>query len=128
MKERSIAKKITQHLNYGTTQLDRSVLTRLQSARQLALEAQARPHRVWGLAWAGAGTGSHGEGRHTSLRFWISLAVLLAGMLIALNWQVLNGDDPTGDDVDATLLAGDLPVRAYLDNDFDSWLKQSSRR
>ncbi|MDO8892674.1 MAG: DUF3619 family protein [Sulfurimicrobium sp.] len=128
MNERDIAKKITQHLNYGTNQLDRSVLEDLRSARQRALAAHAHPQQVFGMAVAGHGdvhSGHHGHGHH-SPRFWIPLVVLLLGLLIAYNWSEINGDDP--DDVDATLLAGELPINAYLDSDFKSWLDQSSRR
>ncbi|MEN6586262.1 MAG: DUF3619 family protein [Sulfuricella sp.] len=127
MNERDIAKKISQHLNYGTNQLDRSVLARLQAARQQALEMHAKPRRVYGLTLADSAGGNHGhgEGRHFSLRFWLSLAALLVGLLVAVNWQTMNGD--LADDVDATLLAADLPVHAYLDSDFDAWLEQSSR-
>lgn len=127
MNERDIAKKISQHLNYGTNQLDRAVLARLQAARQQALELHAKPHRAFSLSLAGvAGSGHHhGEGRHFSLRFWLSLAALLVGLLIAVNWQAMNGDQT--DDVDATLLAADLPLHAYLDSDFNAWLEQSSR-
>lgn len=136
MNERDIAKKISQHLNYGANQLDRSVLVRLQSARLQALELHAKPRHAFGLTLAGAagsdhhpgaaGSGhGHGEGRHYSLRFWLSLAALLVGLLIAANWQAMDGDPV--DDVDATLLAADLPVYAYLDSDFDTWLEQSSR-
>jgi len=45
MNERDIAKKISQHLNYGANQLDRSVLARLQSARQQALELHAKDRK-----------------------------------------------------------------------------------
>ena len=128
MNERDIAKKISQHLNYGANQLDRSVLARLQSARQQALELHAKPRHAFGLNLAGAAGAGHGHdhgGRHYSLRFWLSLAALLVGLLIAANWQAMDGDPL--DDVDATLLAADLPVDAYLDSDFDSWLEQSSQ-
>lgn len=128
MNERDMAKKITRHLNYGANQLDRSVLERLQSARKQALAAHANPQQVFGMAMAGHSdvhSGHHGHG-HFSLRFWISLAVLLLGLLIAFNWLEMNGAEP--DDLDATLLAEELPVHAYLDSDFDSWLDQSSRR
>lgn len=128
MNERDIAKKITQHLNYGTNQLDRSVLERLQLARKQAVAARANPQQIFGVAMAGHGevrSGHHGHG-HFSLSFWISLVVLLLGLLMAVNWQDINDDLP--DDVDATLLAEDLPVNAYLDSDFSSWLDQSSRR
>lgn len=124
MNERDIAKKITQHLNYGANQLDRSVLERLQSARKQALVAHAHPGQVLGMVTAGHGE-VHSE-HHGHLRFWIPFVILLLGLLIVFNWQEINGTEP--DDVDATLLAGDLPVHAYLDSDFNSWLDQSSRR
>jgi hypothetical protein len=128
MNERNIAKKITQYLNHGANQLDRSVLEGLHSARKQALAAHAASRQVLGVAMAGHGeihSEHHGHG-HFSLRFWIPFAVLLLGLLIAFNWQEINDVEP--DDEDATLLAGDLPVHAYLDSDFDSWLDQSSRR
>ena len=126
MNERDIAKKITQHLNYGANQLDRSVLERLQSARKQALAVHAKPQQVFGMVTAGHG-GVHSDHHgHGHLRFWISLVILLLGLLIAYNWQEIKGAEP--DEVDATLLAGDLPINAYLDSDFKSWLDQSSRR
>lgn len=128
MNERDMAKKMTRYLNHGVNQLDRSVLERLQSARKQALAAHASPQQVFGMAMAGNGeghAGHHGHG-HFSPRFWISLAVLLLGLLIAFNWMEMN--DSESDDVDATLLAEDLPVHAYLDSDFSKWLDQSSRR
>lgn len=130
MNERDMAKMISQHLNYGTNQLDRSVLLRLQAARQQAVALHAKPRHAFSLAWAGGDADDHhrhhdGAGHHFSLRFWLSLAVLLAGLLIAVNWQSMNGDQY--DEVDATLLAEDLPVHAYLDSDFDTWLEQSSQ-
>lgn len=130
MNERDIAKKISQHLNYGANQLDRSVLLRLQAARQQALGLQAQPRHAFGLVWAGgeADIHHHGHhGHHLSLRFWLSLVVFLVGLLVAMNWQSMNGD--AHDEIDATLLAEeDLPVHAYLDSDFDTWLEQSSQR
>lgn len=136
MNERDIAKKISQHLNYGANQLDRSVLARLHASRQQALELHAKPRHAFGLTLAGAagngrhpdatgGDHHHGTGKHLPLRFWLSLAALLVSLLIAANWQAMDGDPL--DDVDATLLAADLPVHAYLDSDFDTWLEQSSR-
>lgn len=128
MNERDIAKKITRHLNHGTNQLDRSILENLHAARKQALAAHASPQQVLGMAIAGHGDVHHGhhDHGHFSLRFWISLAVLLLGLLIAFNWFEINGDE--SDDVDATMLAGELPVHAFLDSDFKSWLDQSSQR
>lgn len=126
MNEQDIAKKIAQYLNFGANRLDRPVLLRLQSARQEALEAHARPRRSLNLALAGGGEDDdHHGARHLSPRFWVSLALLLLGLLVAVNWQTMNDSDAQ-DEMDAILLAEDLPVHAYLDSDFDTWLEQSS--
>lgn len=126
MNEHDIAKKISQHLNYGANQLDRPILARLQAARLQALELHAKPRHVLGLSMANGTADHHGEGRHQHLRVWLSLAALLAALLIAFNWQTMNGDQTEDDD--APLLAADLPVHAYLDSEFDTWLEQSSLR
>lgn len=126
MSEQDIARKITQHLTFGANNLDRSVLLRLQSARQQALELHAKPRRILNLALNEGSSDHHGAGRQYSTTFWFSLIALLAALLVAVNWQTMNGDPV--DDVDATLLAAELPVHAYLDADFEKWLEQSSRR
>ncbi len=125
MSEQDITRKITQHLTYGANNLDRSVLLRLQSARQQALELHAKPRHILNLALS-EGTSDHdGEGRQFSTTFWLSLIALLVALLVAVNWQ-MNSD--SADEDDATLLAAELPVHAYLDADFEKWLEQSSRR
>lgn len=126
MNERDTARKITQQLNYGLTQLNESTLARLRAGRQEALAVAAKPRHAFGLAWAGTVSSHHeGHGMHWHLKFWLSLAVLLAGLMFAANWQAHNGESP--EDVDASLLAGELPFHAYLDSGFDAWLEQSSR-
>lgn len=128
MNEHDMARKITQTLNHGLTQLDRNALARLQAARKQALAAQAKPRHAFGLAWAGMSPTHHeGHGTHWHPKFWLSLAVLLAGLMFAANWQAHNNVniDPS-DEIDASLLAGDLPFHAYLDPGFDTWLEESS--
>jgi len=51
------------------------------------------------------------------------MAALLA--LGITSYLQLSQNEP--DDLDAFLLAGDLPVHAYIDKDFDTWLKGYSR-
>ena len=78
------------------------------------------------LAWAGASGGRFGN--LFSQRPLLYVAPLVAALLalgITGYWQYLQQND--GDDIDAFLLAGDLPIHAYIDKDFDAWLKGSSR-
>jgi hypothetical protein len=51
------------------------------------------------------------------------LLLALAGV-----WYWQTATQQQDEDVDAALLAGDLPVNAYVDHDFHSWLDQSAQR
>jgi hypothetical protein len=123
MNESDLAKKITQHLDYGTSELDGRVQFRLKAARQHALEAYAKPRHSFSLAWSGHGHGSrHG---HSPFRAWLPLAVLLLGLMFITYWQTT---DQTNDlsEIDAHLLAEELPFDAFIDTGFDTWLEGSS--
>ena len=52
--------------------------------------------------------------------------ISILALLAALFWQNSrqNGDIA---EIDAALLSGDLPIHAYLDQEFDTWLESSSR-
>ena len=51
---------------------------------------------------------------------------MLDALLLALGyWQYLEQQGADLGDIDAALLADDLPVNAYLDHRFDAWLKRS---
>lgn len=128
MNERDMARKITQTLNHSLTQLDQDALARLQAARKQALAAQAKPRHAFGLAWAGTSSSHHdGHGTNWHPKFWLTLAVLLAATMFAADWQTHNTISmDASDEVDASLLAGDLPFHAYLDEGFDTWLEESS--
>lgn len=123
MNEQELAKKITRHLDDGLDTLSQSTLNKLQLARKHALAHHHAPRTVFGLAWAGHGTSGHGWHGY---RFWIPAAALLLVLSGAMYWQNVeqSGD---ADEIDAALLAGELPVHAYLDEDFNAWLESSSQ-
>jgi len=53
---------------------------------------------------------------------------LLGGLVLALVGMQYWQRQPTVEEIeeiDAALLTSDLPINAYLDNSFDSWLKRS---
>jgi hypothetical protein len=60
------------------------------------------------------------------VRYVIPLAALILGLIgvIYVNKSNLASDIA---DIDAGLLTDELPISAYLDQGFDSWLKRSSR-
>lgn len=120
--ENSLAKKIVQHLDYGTTNLDSRLQYRLQAARQHALEAYAKPRHSFVLAWARHGHGSHHG--HSHFHAWVPLVALVLGLIFVTYWQNTQ-EMYDASEIDAHLLAQDLPIHAFIDNGFDTWLEGS---
>lgn len=126
MNEEQFARQITSSLDRGLNQLRPDVTRRLERARTLAL-SHVR-HDI------------HAQTVHTqhslSLTGWMrqhrtgAMVSLLTILLLAILglWQnptTSTNDDTT--DVDAALLTGDLPVKAYLDNHLNQqWSNRDS--
>lgn len=124
--DHELAGKIVQLLNSGTAGLDRKACERLINARQVALARyKHKPEPVWNLAWAGHAIVRFGEYR-VETRHLIAVAILIAGLIGAVYWQ---NRAPAREivEIDLGLLTDDLPINAYLDRGFDSWLKRSAR-
>ena len=126
--EHELARKLVQHLDDGVGRLEPGVRGRLLAARNAALSHyREKPQSVRGLAWAGVTGGRRGEYRFLDPRHLVvGTAVALA--LVGVVWWQSNGN-PASElaEIDSHLLSDDLPVNAYLDKGFDSWLKRSSR-
>lgn len=125
MNEKDIANKVKQHLNFGLSRIDPAVEKRLASARAGALAAYAQKEHAPGYVLAGA-TGGHVHHHHFHwpLRYWLPVVVVIAALAGAVYWQYATTQND--EDVDAHLLASDLPVTAYLDKGFSEWLDQHS--
>ena len=126
MNDREFANKIKQDLNYGMGRLETRVTERLKLARERALEvlpSQAVPTSAYAFA---DHLGQTQHTHHFSTRKWLPLTMLVLALIGAVYWQqqVSNRDD----DIDAALLSSDLPLNAYIDHDFHSWLNHSSQR
>jgi uncharacterized protein DUF3619 len=125
MNEQRVANTIRRYLNLSVSQLDKETAARLQTARATALARYTESKPVLGFAWMGHGGSVIGHGGHHAVTR-LSLGLLLL-VLVALGityWQSTDQNSDPGD-IDAALLADELPVRAYLDNRFDAWLKHS---
>jgi hypothetical protein len=131
MNEQQLAAKIRPALDAGL-HLRPAILARLEAARERALGGQA----VGAMAPATAARG-------TALRIvgpagtWAQVGLSLACLLVALGgvhfWQEAQQAAAANAriteeivEVDTRVLTGDLPIKAYLDEDFQAWLKQSS--
>jgi hypothetical protein len=126
MNENEIAKKLTTYLDHGVSELKPGIAYRLQLARQKALAGSAEPRRAPALALAGAGKGSFRD-RHqllTDARIWISVLLLVGGVLYFQYWQSMQ-QVREAIETDEALLSSDLPIEAYLDRGFQNWLTHS---
>ncbi len=115
-------------LDEGLSRVDQDVLIRLQVARKSALGVAAAPRHARALVVAGAGSATGNGGLRdwfAGPRLWLALGMLT----LAISGVTLTefGSDAEADaaaDLDLAILADDLPVTAYIDNGFDTWLKR----
>jgi hypothetical protein len=78
---------------------------------------------AFALAWVDAVVGRL-SGNPASASIALAGAALILALLGIQYWQ----RTPTVEEIeeiDAALLTSDLPINAYLDNSFDTWLKRS---
>jgi len=113
-------------LDEGLARVDDEAVTRLQIARKAALAVAARPREARALAVAGGG-GNTGGLREwfAGPRLWLALGMLtLAISGITLTEFGAEAEAKAAADLDLAILADDLPVTAYTDNGFDTWLQR----
>jgi hypothetical protein len=124
MNEPQFGSRIRHILNQGT-QLDPRVADRLARAREIALSRQ-RTERVSVLRWADNVLGTDGS-EAPAWQAWARVLVPAAALIVAVagiySWQE-NQRLAEIVEIDAQLLADDLPIDAYLDRGFQNWLKK----
>lgn len=122
MNEREFGYKIKQQLDQALN-LEPAELKRLKLAREQALARQRLREPVFGLAWVDAALGRL-SGNPGSASIALMGATLIIALIGIQYWQ----QSPTVEEIaeiDAALLTSDLPINAYLDKSFDTWLKRS---
>jgi uncharacterized protein DUF3619 len=119
-----LARRIVKLLDDSADNIGSEQRERLRAARSMALAK----HRVAPEpAWALAGNFSQlTEYRVFGVRYLIPMAALVLG-LMGVVYMHSNGTSSDIADIDAGLLTDELPINAYLDKGFDSWLKRSPR-
>ena len=126
--DRDFAKKIVSYLDRGAADLKAGTAYKLQLARKAALDRLADPARQLSPQWALAGAGTTiGGGRRYRLGAGLGLAALLAigGVFGYQQWQAYQQLRDIAD-TDMAILSSDLPIDAYLDRGFQTWLKRVS--
>lgn len=130
MNEHELGRKLARHLTNGLTSLDSKTLSGLQAARKQALAKYAQPKPVFGLTWTTPGGKlGHASGHRHGFRYiaWVPVLALVVGLLAMNYWQTSQQQNDVAE-IDARLLAADLPIHAYLDPEFDQWLDNSSQQ
>jgi hypothetical protein len=124
--EHETAQKIARVLDRSTRDMGGDTVAQLVAARERAL---AGYHEApgWKLAWAGSWVSRNGERPATGLRYALPIALLIISLAGIVYWQSGSWQNNELADLDARLLTDDLPIDAYLDKGFDSWLKRQSR-
>ena len=126
MNDREFGNKIKQELNYGLGRLDARVIDRLRLARERALDVfAAQEVTAQPFALAGHQARTQHTSHHTSwsARKWLPLAMLVLALVGGVYWQHEMQRD---EDVDAALLASDMPFNLFTDRDFHSWLDSAT--
>lgn len=125
--ENELARRIVEHLDASVDQLDPATRERLLEARERALgRYREQPAPVPGLAWAGPAIARVSGHRFYSVRNLVAVTALVLGLTGLAIWNSLGPANELAD-IDAGLLTEELPINAYLDKGFDSWLKRASR-
>lgn len=122
MNESKFGHQIKQRLDQALD-LDAATLSRLKVARQQALARQRVSEPVFMLAWADAVVGRL-SGNPASASIVLAGAALILALFGIQYWQRAPSVEELAE-IDAALLSSDLPINAYLDNSFDTWLKRS---
>ena len=124
MNDEEFAKNIARSLNGGLARISDENLAKLRAGRQKAMEKYRAPIRILGLVTVSGQVLDVSSWARNPL-FWVPAIAIAASIAFA----TLNGADDGYDDVgeiDAKLLTGELPIDAFLDKDFGSWVKESA--
>jgi hypothetical protein len=122
--EQQFGLKIRHKLNLGNSALSATTADRLFQARQRALARHTATVGEWSLAGLGRHFFSLGED------YWrpVAAAAALIAFLICGDYITSVQRAADLEEVDSALLADDLPINAYLDRGFDTWLNSSGQR
>ena len=126
--EHELARKIIEHLDHGAAHLGTGTRERLAAVRKAAMSHyREKPDTVVGLAWAGRAMARFADQHLPQTRLLAAaaaIAILLAGFAY---WQATGPSANDYAEIELGLLTDELPLNAYLDKGFDSWLKRSLR-
>jgi Protein of unknown function (DUF3619) len=118
--ENELARKIAARLDQDVADLPVATVRRLRDARMAALAAYSRETPNWQSRIASGAI----FGRGMTARLMLPAAIVVAAITGLIYWQMSSHHE---EELDTTgLLAGELPIHAYTDPGFETWLKHSN--
>jgi len=126
------ARRVVARLNDGAGDLNGDVAERLRFGRERALEGAALARKAAASSSTVGMTGGGAALLGGSTGWWLRVAsvlplvALLAGLVLIQRWQT-TAQISVAAEVDAALLADDLPPTAYRDAGFVEFLKTPPR-
>lgn len=119
MNEQELGKEVAKLLDCSADEnIKQSTLYRLQSARRAALENYQPRLKVMDSGSNTSILGGH-DGYFNAGKLLLLLVILFV-FASTVYWQFLDNDKYAA--IDTRILADDLPIDAYIDNEFDEWL------
>jgi len=120
--DNEVAGKIVARLDQGLADLPASTVQKIQAARIAAVAAYHPEKPFWGHSRAGNAL-SGWVFRGLSPRLVLPAAIVVASLTGLIYWQMSSHHE---EELDTGLLAGELPIHAYTDPGFETWLKHSN--
>ena len=123
MNENEVAGRIVARLDQDLADLPAPTLQKLQAARLAAMAACRPDGPLGGHSRASDVLGNWVLGRGLTTRLVLPAFIVLASLTGLIYWQMSSHHE---EELDTGLLAGELPIHAYTDPGFETWLKHSN--
>ena len=123
MTENDLARRIVAQLDRSLTELPTTTVRKLETARATALARYRAGGTSTDQLWLGRLLGSRGLRQGLAVRLVLPVAIVVASLTGIIYWQSASHYE---EELDTGLLAGELPLHAYIDPGFDTWLTHTS--
>ena len=123
MNENDLARRIVARLDRSLAELPTSTAQKLEAARAAALARYRPGNSLPGLSWMDKLPGSQDLRQGFAMRLVLPVAIIIASLTGLIYWQASSHYE---EELDAGLLAGELPLHAYIDPGFETWLTHTS--
>jgi hypothetical protein len=131
--QEEFARKITAYLDQGTAGLRAGTAYRLQQARAQAMarlseqpETVSESRVAHALVGGGPAGDARGGGRRRSAWLVLGIVLVAAGALGYQQWLFYQQTRELAE-IDVEILTSDLPIDAYVDRGFQTWLTSDKR-